>query len=284
MELGSVLPVVDELTRRGWKNKRWITKKGTPRGGSAFDKNSVYALLTNPLYVGKIKHKDQLYDGEHEPIIDSDVFDKVRKQLAQNSHGKGNHLVNKYGALLKGLLRCQACGAAMAHTFSTRGSKQYRYYTCTRAIKRGRKTCPTGSLSAPEIESVVVDQLRCIGQDAVLRDEVLRQAQSQSDADLEELETQQRQLERQLKRDHDEIRSLVTVTETSSATTARIADLHGQIASAELTLKQACHKAEEVRQKRIDEQDIAAAFADFDNVWNALNTREQVQVLELLVD
>ncbi len=41
---------------------------------------------------------------------------------------------------------------------------------------------------------------------------------------------------------------------------------------------------DEVWQKRIDEQDIAAAFADFDNVWNALSTREQVQVLELLVD
>jgi len=77
-----------------------------------------------------------------------------------------------------------------------------------------------------------------------------------------------------LKRDHDEIRQLVSVTKTSSATTARIADLHGRIASAEQTLKQASHNADEVRQKRIDEQDIAAAFADFDNIWNALNTRE----------
>jgi site-specific DNA recombinase len=33
----------------------------------------------------------------------------------------------------------------------------------------------------------------------------------------------------------------------------------------------------------VDEADVDAAFADFDNVWNALSSREQAQVLALLV-
>ena len=78
LELGSLLPVVEELARRDWRNKSWKTKKGASRGGRPFDKNSVYALLTNPIYVGKIKHKADTYDGEHEPIIDPEVFETVR--------------------------------------------------------------------------------------------------------------------------------------------------------------------------------------------------------------
>jgi len=283
LELGSLLPVVEELTRRGWCNKAWTTKKGGARGGRPFDKCSVYALLTNPIYIGKIKHKTDVFNGEHQAIIDADVFRKVQTTLQQHGRGRGNYLINKYGALLKGLLHCQACDHAMVHTVTSRGSKRYRYYTCVKAIKSGRNACPTKSLPAAEIEATVVDQIRCIAHDADLRAEVLRQACSATEADVGELTTQRGQLERQLARDHAEIRRLVALPEPSSATTARIDDLHERIARAEGQLALVRNRGEEVERQRISHADVAAAFADFDNVWNALSSREQAQVLSLLV-
>ena len=283
LELGSLLPVVEELTRRGWSNKTWKTRKGAARGGRPFDKCSVYALLTNPVYIGKIKHKTDVYDGEHEPIIDVAVFEKVQTTLQQNGRGRGNHLINKYGALLKGLLHCRACDQSMVHTFTGRGSKRYRYYTCVKAIKSGWKTCPTKSLPAAEIEAEVVDQIRCLAHDDGLRAEVLKQACSATETDLAELTTQQRQLERQLGRDHAEISRLAVTVEPSSATTARIADLHERVSRAEQQLAKVRSRVAEVEGQRIDQEDVDAAFADFDNVWNALSSREQAQVLALLV-
>ncbi|MCO6455500.1 MAG: recombinase family protein [Pirellulaceae bacterium] len=283
LELGSLLPVVEEMTRRGWCNKSWTTKKGAARGGRPFDKCSVHALLTNPIYIGKIKHKTDVYDGEHETIIDAEVFEKVQATLQKNARGQGNHLINKYGALLKGLLHCQACGQTMVHTFTGRGSKRYRYYTCVKAIKSGWKTCPTKSLPAAEIEAAVVEQIRCIAHDADLRGEVLRQARSAADDELAELGTQQRQLERQLGRDHAEICRLAVSPEPSSATTARIADLHERVARAEQQLSKVRNRVGEIERQQIDAGDVTAAFADFDNVWNALSSREQAQVISLLV-
>jgi site-specific DNA recombinase len=283
LELGSLLPVVEELNRRGWCNKTWKTKKGTARGGRSFDKCSVYALLTNPIYIGKIKHKTDVFDGEHEPIIDAAVFEKVQSKLQQNGRGRGNHLINKYGALLKGLLHCRACGQSMVHTFTGRGSKRYRYYTCVKAIKSGWRTCPTKSLPAAEIEAEVVDQIRCLAHDEGLRAEVLKQACTATETNLAELTTQQRQLERQLGRDHAEIARLAVTPEPSSATTARIADLHERISRAEQQLAQVRTRVAEVEVQRISQEDVDAAFADFDNVWNALSSREQAQVLALLV-
>ena len=49
----------------------------------------------------------------------------------------------KHGALLKGLVRCKACGCAMSHHFATRGNKRYRYYVCIRAQKNGWSECPS---------------------------------------------------------------------------------------------------------------------------------------------
>ncbi len=60
LEFKNLMPVVEELDKRGWKNKLWHSKKGLPKGGRAFDKCSVHALLTNPIYCGKIKHKTDL--------------------------------------------------------------------------------------------------------------------------------------------------------------------------------------------------------------------------------
>ncbi len=122
LELGSLLPVVDELERRGWATKAWQTKKGQSRGDRPFDKGSLYALLTNPIYIGKIKHKTDLFDGEHQAIVTPELFRKVQAHLQHNGRTGGIEVRNKHGALLKGLLICKACSRAMTHTFTGKGS------------------------------------------------------------------------------------------------------------------------------------------------------------------
>ena len=65
-EQEGLIPVVQELNRRDWRTQRWTTHKGTQRGGRPFDKNALYDLLRNVTYVGKVKYKDEVHDGEHE--------------------------------------------------------------------------------------------------------------------------------------------------------------------------------------------------------------------------
>jgi site-specific DNA recombinase len=176
LEMKNLLPVVNELDDRGWTNKLWHSKKGLPKGGRAFDKSSLHALLTNPIYCGKIKHKTDLYQGQHQAIVDQEIFDRVQAQLRENGFNRGNRLPSKHGGLLKGLIRCPNCNVAMVHNMTKRNSIVYRYYTCVRAIKRGRQACKHPSLPAGEIEAAVVDQVRYISRDSGLRDEIIRQA------------------------------------------------------------------------------------------------------------
>src|ERR1700720_2286168 len=56
----ALLPVVQELERRGWRNKAWVTRKGRKMGGRPFIKTNLHALLTNPTYAGKLRYKTEV--------------------------------------------------------------------------------------------------------------------------------------------------------------------------------------------------------------------------------
>ena len=283
LELKALMQVSEELERRGWCNKVWQTKKGTAKGGRAFDKCSLHAMLTNPIYAGKIKHKTDIYEGQHEAIIDEGIFEQVQLQLRTNGHNRGNRLPGKNGGLLKGLIRCPYCNVAMVHNITKKKSIAYRYYTCVRAIKRGRKACQHPSLPAGEIEAAVVDQVRAIAGDEGLRDEIVRQATEAVADQKEEFETQRMQLTRQLSRDHAEIRRVVLVQDANSSTTARMADLQQRIETAERSLVAANKRITEIDGQTVSAVDVTEAFTDFDRVWSSLTIREQSELLGLLV-
>ncbi|RLC67213.1 MAG: recombinase family protein [Chloroflexi bacterium] len=162
----SLLSTAGELNRRGWTTKRWVTKRGMVRGGKPFDKNKLFRLLTNVVYVGKIHFKGEFYDGEHQAIVEEEVWRNAQALLHRNGRNGGKLVRNKYGALLKGLLYCTPCNAAMVHAMTVKnGTTRYRYYVCSKAQKTGWHSCPTKSVPAAESEGFVVERIRCIGRD-----------------------------------------------------------------------------------------------------------------------
>ncbi len=279
LELGSLLPVVAELERRDWRNKAWTTRDGRVRGGLPFDKCRLYNVLTNVLYLGKVKHKGDVYAGEHEPIVADDLFARVQQQLQRNGRNGTVEHRNRHGALLRGLLFCKACGRAMSHTFTTRGNRRYRYYTCTTVTKRGRQACPTDSLPAIEIENAVVDQIRCIGRDPALLGDTLEEARKQADSAMARLNGERRALERGITRLQADTRRAAADRDA----TTRMLDLNNQVEAAERRVSEINARLAGLEAERVDVPDVTAALADFDNVWRALSPREQARVLQLLV-
>ncbi|MEM9419888.1 MAG: recombinase family protein [Planctomycetota bacterium] len=186
LQYRAMVPVVKELDRRGWRNKAWATKAGKPRGGGPIDKSILWRILTNPIYLGKVKYRERLYEGEHEAIVPQELWAEVQAMLARNHRGGGNSGRSSKGdsALLRGLLICEACGAGMIPTYTSKrlaggAVRRYRYYVCGRAAKRGRQTCSCPSLAASEIESFVAQEVAVIGSDGKLRQRVVAKARDQ---------------------------------------------------------------------------------------------------------
>jgi site-specific DNA recombinase len=197
LEYQALLPVVQELERRGWRTKAWVTRKGRKMGGQPFTKTSLHRLLTNSTYAGKLRYKTELHSGEHAAIVDPAKWQKVQELLKCNRH-KGATERNGSGAILKGLLYCRPCGSAMTPTYSSNGGRRYRYYVCSQAQKRGWDHCPSQSVPAGPMERTVIEQISKVGQDAERLKEILTEASRQRENRLADLEGERRRLEREL--------------------------------------------------------------------------------------
>jgi site-specific DNA recombinase len=287
LEQQALLPVVQELERRGWVGKRWTTRAGKERGGRRFDRTSLYRLLTNVVYLGKSRYKNEVHAGEHPALVDSNVFQQVQTLLRQNGVTGGASVRNEFGAILKGLLRCVPCGCAMTPSHSTRNqTKRYRYYVCSNAAKRGRQTCPAPSIPAGEIERFVVDRIRSIGADPSLQQEVFAQARQQDETRLVELETEKRGLEKELARWHAQLRGHAPTCqgEQDGGALAWLADVQERIRVAEQQLVKLREHICAVRQRRLDADEVALALTQFGLVWELMVPREQARLVQLLIE
>ena len=81
----SVTAILNDLNARGVKTKRWRTRTGTLKGGMAFNRNAIYTLLKNRVYLGEGFYGDTWRDGAHEPILDHELWSKVAVLLNTRS-------------------------------------------------------------------------------------------------------------------------------------------------------------------------------------------------------
>jgi site-specific DNA recombinase len=283
LEHGSLIPVVQELNRRNWRMKEWTTRKGTLSGGKPFIKNRLYNLLTNIVYTGKIEHGGQIYDGEHEGIVNPEVWQCVQDRLRFNGRTGGRQVRNKYGAVLKGILRCGSCEAGMAHTYTQKApNKLYRYYVCVNAHQRGYDQCQTRSVSAPQIEQAVVDQIRRIAANPSVVDEVVRQLAEQQSTHREALEREKRVMERELSRLAAEIPSYVRTGGKHVAD--KMAELQDRINVLEGQLRSVCDQLAETVDQITDPALVLRALREFDVLWEEMKPREQEKFVKTLVE
>jgi site-specific DNA recombinase len=295
LERRSLLAIVGELDRRGWVGKRWTTRKGKERGGKPFTKASLSKLLTNVTYLGKLRYKDEIHEGEHEAIVDAELWRKVQALLEHNGRAGGSAARNKFGALLKGLLRCVPCGYAMTPTHATKGGnagqKRYRYYVCCQAQKRGWSNCPSPSVPASEIERFVVEQIRSVARDPRLIQATLSEANRQAQAQLDALAAERGRLEREVVRWNAELRRVVAQVgpgdadpDADSPAVARLADLQERIRGAERRATEVREQVQAIRGRSVEPHEVTEALSRFDPLWESLTPREQVRVVELLVE
>jgi site-specific DNA recombinase len=282
-EYRSLIPVVRELNQRGWTTKSWATREGREHRGQSFTKNALYRLLTNVIYVGQVNHKGTLYPGEHVAIVDEGLWRRVNEQLRDNGVDGGREVRNRYGALLRGLLQCDACGTAMLHTYTVKRSRRYRYYVCLTAQQKGWEACPTKSVAAQTIEDAVVSRIRALGADPRIVMETARKIRELSAAKSHDLTVEMKVVERQLGRLQ---RELVKVAGTpgNGLRTDRLADLQEQIQTADRRAGELRAELDGLAAEAIDDHDLETALRAFDPVWKTLNTAEQTKLIQSVIE
>jgi site-specific DNA recombinase len=164
LALGSVRQLRARLDALGIVSKQRTNRFGRVSGGTTFSRGALYNILRNPIYIGKVRHKEELHEGLHEAIIDDATWKLVQTQLADHGGKKIRSTRRPATRLLDGVL-FDAKGRAMRttyasksiHTDGTTRTKRYWYYTT--AVRGSEDKTEIERLPADEIERVVMNAL-----------------------------------------------------------------------------------------------------------------------------
>ncbi|MGV8956583.1 recombinase family protein [Lactococcus lactis] len=170
----SITKICNDLNDKGHigKNVKW-------------SHSSVKNALTNPIYIAKGKFKGEMYEQQHEKIIDEDTFWTVQKEITKRQIKESQRTNNprpfqaKY--MLSGLMKCGYCGGSIRTITGNKrldGSKPIRY-VCDRRndyrklMKPDEAKCDSGFYRRLDLEQYVINYLADLPTDKVKLKEVL---------------------------------------------------------------------------------------------------------------
>lgn len=285
---GSITALCDVLRARGWAAKSWTNADGKYVRGGPFCKSTLHALLTNPLYVGKVRAAGEVCEGEHDAIVDEDLWQAVQDRLAANADAgpKRTRVRNKAGAILKGLLYCGACGSPMTYHYTQQGGRKYAYYVCARTMKQGATSCPGSRVAVGELDAFVLDQIRAVGRDPGLLRAVVEADQRARQAKRPEVAARVRLARQEHDRLEAERANLVEAVAEGGGKLLmpRLRDADEALAKAHQALTGAQRELAALDAAQPDPAAIQVAIADLEPVWAELFPKERARLLALLLD
>ena len=117
LELKSIEKVLHHITLKGYINKR----------GNTYTKHSLRTILTSVLYIGKMSHKGEIFDGEQESILDKSLWEAVQEQLKQNTLNEAGKKNDAHEHLLKGKV-FDELGNVYVTTYTSKKARRHYYY------------------------------------------------------------------------------------------------------------------------------------------------------------
>ena len=111
--------ICDKVAADGIRSKPRTTRDRCPFGGTPIRHGGVRHILGNRIYLGVISHKDQTYPGEHEAIIDHELWDQVQQRITRAAQRPRTGLIN---------ILFEADGKRLIGSYGNKGGRKYRYY------------------------------------------------------------------------------------------------------------------------------------------------------------
>ncbi len=125
------------VAQLGLRPKGRKTDTAERSAAKLFSRGQLHYLLTNPVYIGRIRHKALSYPGLHPAIIDQTLWDSVQtKLLAAHARPRGRGAVVTPSRCLLGKLRDET-GDLLTPTQTFRRGIRYTYYVSNRLIEGG---------------------------------------------------------------------------------------------------------------------------------------------------
>jgi len=161
LDLRAIGALARDLDARSITTKGRVGADGVRATGGRWFVGPLRYLLRNRVYVGLTLHKGKAWPGQHEPIIDNDLFNEVQSVLDHNVIAHVRRQTTESTALLSGLIRDDR-GNRMSPQWNYKNRRRGQCYYVSQAILQHR---PEEKGSLPRVPAVMIEDLvlRCLG-------------------------------------------------------------------------------------------------------------------------
>lgn len=289
LRLGSAGKVAKRINKYGWERKRFVSQNGREHGGGPWSEKDVHMLLRNAVYIGKVNYRGELYEGEHEAIVDEVIFAQVQHSLSEKACGRGKRRGRNPQYLVQGIIFCGLCGQRMTTTASTQGA--YRYYMCIgRRERRANTACDHPAVQAQVLEKVVVERIGKLCSNAEIRARIALQMQRSEAEMVEPLNLEQAAIDSRravLRAEAERLMDAIT-NESAGPGSRLLAERLGAV-EGELNQLQSQSWALEGKRRALRAevervQQTVSILEVFDEAWAAFNDKERQELVQLLVE
>lgn len=162
----------------------------------------VRRILSNPVYYGKVKENDKLYDGIHDPLISEADFISTNAILEHNKIIKKQSIRSDY--LLTGLLYCGDCGARMQPRRIAKGYplKRYVCYSVSRSSKFMIKSDNCSNRLHPftieELDNIIKAEIQKLTVDETYLNEIFSESKDPEDNSHELFQERLNEVQKQI--------------------------------------------------------------------------------------
>src|SRR5271169_2945160 len=162
LELGSVRLLRGDLERREIVSKVRVSKNGLRSGGRQFSRGALYELLSNPIYLGEIRHKKERHPGQHQAIVSRELWEKAQRRLCDQAATHRERPTKAPSSPLAGKLFDEN-GEPLYVQGAVKGARHYRYYVSRGLVRGSIQDDRRGwRVAAPELERAVRTAIRQI--------------------------------------------------------------------------------------------------------------------------
>jgi DNA invertase Pin-like site-specific DNA recombinase len=159
LQLGSIGALAAALNREGVRPKPRKLANTRVIAADRFWVGALAHMLKNRFYIGEIVYRGETHRGEHQPILDRDLFEAVQTRLADGAVQRKLKR-SKSPAILAGLIFDDR-NNRMSPSHANKKGVRYRY-CISQAVLQNRKS-EAGSIirvSAPDVETLVSTAIR----------------------------------------------------------------------------------------------------------------------------
>lgn len=113
----------------------------------------------NRFYLGEIDYRGEIHKGEHEAVVDRELFEKVQSRLAEQTVRRRAQRSHS-SSIIAGLIFDDR-GNAMSPSHTSKDGVRYRYYVSQAIIQHRKGDAGSVSrVSGPDVDAIVLDAVR----------------------------------------------------------------------------------------------------------------------------